>query len=162
MAVSSIIQQCSTQMKKSLSYFESEIRGVRSGRATTALVDFIKIDAYGSPTDIRDIATTSVPEPTQILVKPYDPSLSKEIIRALESSDLGLNPQEEGPSIRVIVPAPSAERREQLTVQIKKMTEEARVALQNERRESMKSIEQMTRSKDISEDEAKKAKSPAR
>lgn len=147
-------------MDKSLDYFQRELRGIRTGRATTALIDYVKVDYYGSPTELRELAAISVPEPTLLLVKPFDPTSTAAISKALETADLGLNPQSEGNAIRINVPPPSAERRQQLVGQVKKMTEDARVTIRNERRDANKHIDKLAKDKSnhLSEDGAKEAK----
>jgi len=121
----------------------------------------VKVDYYGSSTDLRDIAQVSVPEPTQIVIKPFDPSSTAAIVKAIETADLGFNPQTEGQSIRINVPPPSAERRKQLIQQVKKMAEDSRVAIRNERRDANKQMDQLAADKEshISEDQAKAVKS---
>ena len=121
MDVNGILRDCRERMGKSLAYFQRELRGIRTGRATTALIDYVKVDYYGSPTELRELAAVSVPEPTMLLVKPFDPSSQSNIIKALETADLGLNPRPDGPAIRIGVTPPSAERRKQLMKQVKKM-----------------------------------------
>jgi ribosome recycling factor len=160
MPVDQILADCRALMAKSLDYFQRELRGIRTGRATTALIDHIKVDYYGSPTELRELAAVSVPEPTLLLVKPFDPSSASGIVKALETADLGLNPQSDGQSIRIAVPPPSAERRKQLMAQVRKMAEEARVAVRNERREANRHIDQLVKDKTshLSEDNAKDAK----
>ena len=147
-------------MDKSLDYFQRELRGIRAGRATTSLVDHIKVDYYGSPTELRELAAISVPESTLLLVKPFDPASSAGIIKALETAELGLNPQTESNAIRINLPPPSAERRHQLVGQVKKMTEEARVSIRNERRDANKLVDKLAKDKSshLSEDGAKDAK----
>lgn len=148
-------------MDKSVEYFDRELRGIRTGRATTALIDYVKVEYYGNPTDLRELASISVPEPTQLLVKPFDPAAKNDIIKAIETADLGLNPMAEGPAIRINVPPPSAERRKQLVAQVRKMAEDARVSVRNERRDGNKQVDQLVKDKanGISEDEGKNAKS---
>ncbi len=160
MDVAGILRQCRERMDKSLEYFRRELRGIRTGRATTALIDYIKVDYYGSPTELRELAAISVPEPTLLLVKPFDPTSAAAIVRAMETAELGLNPQSEGNSIRLNVPAPSAERRQQLVAQVRKMAEEARVSTRNERRDANKLVDQLVKDKSshLSEDGAKDAK----
>ncbi len=147
-------------MDKSVQYYQRELRGIRTGRATTALIDFVKVDYYGSPTELRELAAVSVPEPTMLLVKPFDPAAKAEIVKAIETADLGLNPTADGPSIRITVPSPSAERRQQLVSQVKKMAEDARVAVRNERRDANKHIDQLVKDKTshTSEDAGKDSK----
>ncbi len=147
-------------MDKTVNYFGKELHGVRTGRATTALIEYVKIDYYGSPTDLKDIAGISVSEATQLIVKPYDPASKNDIIKGLESANLGLNPQSEGDMIRINIPAPSAERRAQLVGQIKKMAEESKIVIRNERRDAIKHIDALVKDKSnaISEDDGKHGK----
>jgi ribosome recycling factor len=160
MSIKEEISKCRSKMDKTVEYFTKELHGVRTGRASTALIDYIKIDYYGSQTDLKDIAAISVSEATQLVVKPYDPSSKNDIIKGLESADLGLNPQSEGDIIRINIPAPSAERRQQLIGQVKKMAEESRITIRNERRDAMKHIELLVKDKTnaISEDDGKHGK----
>jgi ribosome recycling factor len=153
-------RDCRQRMGKSVEHFDRELRGMRTGRATTALIDYVKVDYYGSATDLRELAAVSVPEPTRLLVKPFDPSSVSTIVKAIETADLGLNPQADGPTIRINVPPPSAERRKQLVNQVRKMAEDARVAVRNERREAMRQIDQLVKDKSnhVSEDQGKDAK----
>jgi ribosome recycling factor len=148
-------------MSKPVEYYLKELRGIRTGRASTALLEYLKVDAYGSPCDLRDLAVVSVPEPTQLLVKPFDPSLRSEIAKTIESADLGLNPMVEGNAIRVSLPAPSSDRRAQLAGQVRKLAEEARIAIRNERRDVLRHIDADAKDKSnsLSEDAAKRAKS---
>ncbi len=147
-------------MAKPVEYYSKELKGIRTGRANTALLEYLKVEAYGSPCDLRDLAAVSVPEPTQLLVKPFDPTLKNEIAKTIEAAELGLNPMVEGEAIRVSVPAPSADRRAQLAGQVKKMGEEAKVAIRNERRDVIKMIDSdcKDKSSSLSEDDAKRAK----
>jgi ribosome recycling factor len=160
MDLDTIMLECEERMEKSVDYLSRELRGVRTGRATTALLEYVKVDYYGSSTDLRELASISVPEPTQLLVKPFDPSSKGEIIKAIETAGLGLNPMSEGNQIRINVPAPSADRRKQLAGQVKKMGEEAKVAIRNERRDANKHIDALAADKSahVSEDVAKSAK----
>jgi ribosome recycling factor len=153
-------KKCRTKMDKTLDYFSKELHGVRTGRASTALIDYVKVDYYGSQTDLKDIASISVSEATQLIVKPYDPASRSDIIKGLESADLGLNPQSEGDIIRINIPAPSAERRQQLVNQVKKMAEESRVTIRNERRDAIKHIDAIVKDKTnaVSEDDGKQSK----
>ena len=160
MDVDETLRNCGQRMDKSVQYYQRELRGIRTGRATTALIDYIKVDYYGSPTELRELAAVSAPEPTVLLVKPFDPSAQSNIIKALETADLGLNPTPGGGTIRITVPPPSTERRKQLVAQVKKMTEDARVAIRSERRDANKHIDQLVKDKSthLSEDGAKAAK----
>ena len=160
MSIKEVTRECKTKMDRSVEYFGKELHGVRTGRASTALIEYIKVDYYGSMTDLKDIAAISVSEATQLVVKPYDPSSKSDIIKALESAELGLNPQAEGDIIRINIPAPSAERRAQLVNQVKKMAEESRIAIRNERRDANKHIDVLVKDKTnaVSEDDGKHGK----
>jgi ribosome recycling factor len=161
MTLDTIVKHCRERMEKSVQYLDNELRGLRTGRATTALIDYLRVDYYGSATELRELAAISVPEPTQLLVKPFDPGSKNEIVRTLETADLGLNPQVDGNAIRINIPAPSGERRKQLVGQVRKMAEEAKIAVRNERRDANKQVDQAVKDKSnaISEDAGKGAKS---
>jgi ribosome recycling factor len=155
-----VARDCKERMKRSVEYYERELRGIRTGRATTALIDYVKVEYYGNATDLRELASISVPESSQLLVKPFDPGVKSDIVKAIETADLGLNPMVDGQTIRINVPPPSAERRKQLIGQVKKMAEDARVSIRSERRDAMKQVDQMVKDKanGISEDQGKAAK----
>ncbi|MAT80784.1 MAG: ribosome recycling factor [Phycisphaerae bacterium] len=157
----SILKSAEQGMDKAVDYLTKELRGIRTGRASTALIEYLKVDYYGSSTDLRDLAAISVPEPTQLLVKPFDPSSKSSIVKTIESSDLGLNPTVDGDTVRIAVPSPSAERRNQLATQAKKMGEDSKVAIRNERRDAQKQIDSLVKDKNstMSEDQGKAAKS---
>ena len=157
MTPDSILKDAREHMDKSLEYVKRELRGLRTGRASTALVEYVKVDYYGSATDLKALAAISVPEPTQILIQPFDPGSTGEIKKALETSDLGLNPQVEAKNIRISIPPLSKERRQQLVTQAKKMGEDAKVAIRNTRRDANRHADQLGKDKSahISEDEIK-------
>ena len=148
------------QMDKAVEYLKSELKGVRTGRASTGLVEFVKVEYYGSPTDLRQLALISTPEPTQIVVKPFDATSLQDIRRALESSGLGLNPMVEGKQIRLNLPSLTGERRQQLMGSVKSMGEQAKVAIRNARRDANKAVDAAAKDKSsgVSEDEAEGAK----
>ena len=156
-----IYKNCQQRMEKSVEHYDKELRGIRTGRASTALIEFLKVECYGSTCDLRDVAAVSVPEPTQLLVKPFDPTTKNSIAKALESADLGLNPQVEGDAVRIHLPPPSAERRKQLSGQVKKLAEDTKVSIRNERRDAIKQIDVMVKDKSnsFSEDDGKASKS---
>lgn len=160
MTLEKVIQECADKMDKSVSYFEQEMRGIRTGRASTALIAYVKVDYYGNPTELRELAAITVPEPTILMVKPFDPTSKNEIVKAIEIADLGLNPMVDGQTIRINVPAPSSERRNQLINQVKKMNEEAKIAVRNERRDAIRHVDQLVKDKtnSVSEDQGKDAK----
>ena len=156
-----ILKTAKSHMAKSIEYFQNELRGIRTGRASTALIEFLKVEAYGTHVDLRDVAAVSVPEATQLLVKPFDPATKNGIAKSIETSDLGLNPQVEGEAIRINLPPPSAERRTQLAAQVRKLAEETRIAIRNERRDAMKQVDGRIKDKSdsMSEDQGKDLKS---
>lgn len=133
-----ILLEAEEKMSKAYEYLSSELRGLRTGRASTALVETVKVDYYGSSTDLKSLAAISIPEPHQILIKPFDAGSIHEIKKAIEASGLGLNPVTEAKQIRLNVPALTRERRTQLVTQAKKMGEEQKVAMRNARRDANK------------------------
>lgn len=137
----SILKDAEAQMKKASEYLKSELRGIRTGRATTSMVDMIKADYYGSHTEIKNMAAVSVPEPHQILIKPFDAASIGAIREAIEKSGIGLNPIVEAKQIRINVPTLDANRRKQLATQAKKLAEEQKVVCRNARRDANKHAE---------------------
>src|SRR3954454_17459519 len=109
-----ILLDCEERMEKAVNVFRDELRGLRTGRATPALVDNLRVEAYGSPTPLKGLATISTPDPTQILIRPFDPSTLKDIEKAIRSSDLGMAPNNDGKLIRLQVPTMSGEQRKKL------------------------------------------------
>lgn len=147
-------------MEKAIDYLRSELRGVRTGRATTGLVDFVKIDYYGSPTDLRQLALVSVPAANQIVIKPYDPESVQLIVKGIQAADLGLNPNADGKQIRITIPALSGERRQEYVSAIKKMGEQAKVTVRNARRDGNKHVDAAGKDKELhlSEDDVETGK----
>lgn len=136
-----ILLETEAAMEKAVDYLKSELRGIRTGRASPALVEFLKVEAYDAQTDLKSIAAISVPEPTQILIKPFDPSIVQAIKTAIEKSGLGINPMVEGKQLRLNIPPMSQERRQKDAARVKKMGEEAKVVLRNVRRDNNKHAE---------------------
>ena len=150
----SILLHTEELMTKALDYLNHEFQGLRGGRASTALVEYIKVDYYGAPTDMKSLAAISTPEATQILIKPFDAGALNEIRKAIEESDLGLNPQVDGKQIRLNIPPLSTDRRKQLVAKAKKMTEDAKVVIRNARRDGNKHADALGKGEGhISEDE---------
>lgn len=147
-------------MAKVIEYFKQELRGVRTGRASPGLVEHLKIEvaSYGSTMELRELASITAPEPSMLVVKPFDPSTLKDIERGISASDIGITPQSDGKSIRLPVPALSGERRKQMVQQIKKMAEAQKVALRNVRRDVIKHVETQKKDTILTEDEEKAAK----
>jgi ribosome recycling factor len=147
-------------MNTSVDYFQRELRGVRTGRATTALLEYVKVDYYGSSTDLRELAAINVADATTLIVKPFDPGSKGEIVRSIESAGIGVRAVAEGNAVRVSVPAPSSDRRKQLVTQVKKTAEESKVVVRNERRDANKAIDALLADKKagVTEDQAEGAK----
>jgi len=160
MSVAGIEKECGSKMVKAIEFLKQELRGVRTGRAHPGLVEHIKIDvsSYGSSMELRELATVSVPEPSTLLVKPFDPTTLKDIEKGLQTSNLGVTPMSDGRVIRLPIPALSGERRHQLVTQVKKLAEAQKVAVRNVRRDGNKAIDAQEKAKTVSEDEAKEAK----
>jgi len=160
MSMEEIEFECESQMEKAVEYFRNELRGVRTGRASTGLVEHLKIEvpSYGSTMDLRELASFSVPDPSCILVKPFDPSILKDIERGIRNSNIGISPVQEGKMLRLSVPPLSGERRQQLVNQVKKMAEGQRVALRNARRDANKQIDLEQKAGDLPEDDAQRCK----
>lgn len=133
-----ILLETEEAMSKAMDYLKKELKGVRTGRASPALIEFVKVDYYGAQTDLKSLASISVPEPSQLLIKPFDAGSISEIKKAIESSGLGLNPMPEGKQIRINIPALSGDRRKQLVGHCKKVGDEAKVTLRNARRDGNK------------------------
>jgi len=150
----SILLHTEELMTKAIDYLDHEFQGLRGGRASTALVEYIKVDYYGAPTDLKSLAGISTPEATQILIKPFDAGSIKEITKAIEASDLGLTPHVDGKQIRLNIPPLSTDRRKQLVAKAKKMAEETKVVIRNARRDSNKHADALGKGEaNISEDE---------
>ena len=158
MSPDEILLDCEERMEKAAHLFHTQMQGLRTGRATAGLVDSVRVDAYGSPTPLKQLANVSVPEPQQIVIRPYDASLLSAIGKAIQSSDVGLAPNSDGRVIRLNVPPLSTERRKQLVARVKELAEEARVSIRNVRRDSNKHIDQAEKSKTLSEDDRDKLK----
>jgi ribosome recycling factor len=153
-----ILFDAEERMEKAVSVFRDELRGLRTGRATPALVDMIRVEYYGSPTPLKQMAQISTPDPQQILIKPYDQSCLKDVEKAIRASDLGMSPNSDGKMIRLIVPPMSGEQRQKMVARIKKSAEEAKVACRNIRRDANKHFDQAEKAKEITEDERDKGK----
>lgn len=158
MAMDEIQFEVEEKMESAVDYLRNEFRGIRTGRASVGLVDHIKIDYYGSPTDLRQLAAIATPEATLIVIKPFDPGSLKDIEKAIYASDLGITPNVDGKVIRLAVPPLSGERRMQIVSQLKKMAEACRVSIRNARRDGNKEVDRQQKAAELTEDEAKKGK----
>ena len=143
------------KMGKSLANLEEEFAGIRAGRANPHVLDKLRVDYYGTPSPIQSVANVSVPEPRMIQIQPWEASMVKEIEKAILSSDLGINPTNDGKLIRLIFPELTEERRKELAKDIKKKGEGAKVAVRNIRRDALDHFKKVGKAEDISEDEIK-------
>jgi len=146
------------RMDKAVDHLKEQFRTVRSARATPGLVENIRVEYYGAPTPLKQIANIAVPDPQLIVIKPYDPSATTDINRAIQTSELGMTPSIDGKIIRLTVPPLSEERRRQLVGQLHKIAEEAKVAVRNIRRDANKQADQEKKDGVLPEDDSFKLK----
>lgn len=153
MSMEDILLDVEDRMEKAIRKLKGDLSGIRTGRANPGLVDTLRVEVYGSPTPIKQIASVAAPEPNQIVIRPYDPSTLKDIEKAIQASDLGFNPQNDGRLIRLNVPPLSTEVRRKMVGRVKELAEEAKVALRNIRRDGNKDADQGEKNKELSEDD---------
>ncbi len=149
------LQQYENKMQKSLQNLLEEFGSIRAGRANPHVLDKLKVDYYGTPTGIQQVANVSVPEPRMIQIQPWEASMVREIEKAIMSSDLGINPTNDGKVIRLVFPELTEERRKELAKDVKKKGESAKVAIRNIRRDANDSLKKLGKSNEVSEDEVK-------
>lgn len=154
--IKDVIHKSKSRMEKVVEDLRRELAGVRSGRASLSLLDHISVDYYGTVTPLNQVATLSVPEPTLITAQPWDNSLLALIEKAIRSSDLGLNPVNDGKIIRIPIPPLTEERRKQLAKHVGKVLEDHRTAIRNIRRDENEVVKKMLKDKQISEDDERK------
>lgn len=143
------------KMEKTMNNLGEEFGSIRAGRANPHVLDKLRVDYYGTPSPIQSVANVSVPEPRMIQIQPWEPSLVKEIEKAILVSDLGINPSNDGRIIRLVFPELTEERRKELGKDVKKKGEEAKVAVRNIRRDAIDHVKKIGKAEDISEDEIK-------
>ncbi len=148
-----ILLDAEERMEKAVTVLQKALQGLRTGRATPGLVDSIRVEYYGSPTPLKQLANISVPEPQQIVIRPFDASILSAVAKAIQSSDIGLSPNSDGRLIRLNVPPLSTERRRQLASRLKELAEETRVAIRNIRRDANKHADGSQKDKVLSEDQ---------
>ncbi len=153
-----ILFDAEERMEKAVSVYRDELRGIRTGRASPALVDTLKVEYYGSPTPLRQLATISAPDSQSLLIKPFDPGSLKDIEKAIIASGLGLAPNNDGKVIRLSIPPMSGEQRQKLVVRVKKAAEEAKVAIRNIRRDGNKNFDAAEKNKEMTEDDRDQGK----
>lgn len=151
-----IHKQMEEKMNKTLSVMKEEFHGIRAGRANPLLLDRITVEYYGTPTPLKQMANVSAPEPRVLMIQPFDTTQITNIEKAIQMSDLGLNPSNDGKVIRLMVPMLTEERRKDLIKHVKKLGEEAKVALRNERREANDKLKKMNKSNELTEDDLTK------
>ncbi len=158
MSIEEIVLEAEERMEKSVALLTDQLRGVRTGRANVGLVDSIRVEYYGSPTPLKQLANLSTPEPQQILIRPFDPSVIGDIVKAIQASDIGLTPNSDGKAVRLNVPPLSVEQRKKLVGRVKDLAEEARVAIRNIRRDANKQADHEQAEKVLTEDDPERCK----
>lgn len=154
--IADLYNKTKEKMEKTLEHYKIELKGVRTGRASVSLFENIKVDYYGTPTPLPQVATLNA-EARVVIIQPWEPTMIKPIERAIMESNLGLNPSNDGRVIRVQIPTLTEERRKELVKFVKKLSEEAKVAIRNERRDAIEKLKKMEKDKQISEDDNKKS-----
>jgi ribosome recycling factor len=144
------------RMDTTIDHVRKELAGVRTGRASTAILDSVHVEAYGSPMALNQVASLSVPEPTMIVAQPFDPSLMKEIEKAIRNANLGLNPTNDGKVVRIPIPPLTEERRKELSKLVHKYTEEGRNGVRQIRRDSNERLKKLLKDHKISEDDERR------
>jgi len=152
-----VIQDMKSHMDKSVENLRREFQKVRTGRASVSLLDEVKVDYYGNPSTLSQVATLSVPEPRTITIQPWEATLIPAIEKAIMKADLGLTPGNDGKLIRLNLPSLTEERRKEIVKNLKKMAEEAKVAVRNIRRDSLEKLKKLEKEKQITEDDLKRA-----
>lgn len=151
-----LVKDTSARMERSIEAFRKELGKVRTGRASFSLLDGVKVDYYGTPTPLQQVGTLSVPESRLITVTPWDTKMIGPIEKAIQGSGLGLNPSSDGKTVRIPIPPLTEERRRELAKMVRKMAEDARVAVRNVRREAIEKLKDREKKKEISEDVVKR------
>ncbi len=157
MSISQITAETNERMTRSIENLKKEFSRVRTGRATPALLDGIKVDYYGTPTPLAQLGNISTPEPRQLIIQPWEKTLLSAIEKAILASDLGINPQNDGNVVRLNMPALTEERRRDLVKNSKKLAEDDKVAVRNIRRDSNEKIKKLEKDKELSLDDSKKS-----
>jgi ribosome recycling factor len=158
MTADDILLDSEERMEKAVDVFKHAMAGIRTGRANPGLVDSLRVDVYGSQSPLKAIAQVGAPEPTQIVIRPFDPGTIKDIEKAIRTSDLGLNPQSDGRVIRLSIPPLSTDVRRRLVARIKELAEESKVSIRNVRRDANKAGDQSQKDKDLTEDDCETLK----
>jgi ribosome recycling factor len=150
-----ILLETEEKMEHTIDGLHKEFAKVRTGRANPKIFETVKVDYYGAPTPVSQVGNISVPEPTQMVIKPYDRSIVADVEKAINAANLGFNPQNEGTQIRIVLPALTKERRTELTKQVKKTGEEFKIHIRNVRRDANDALKKLEKDSSITEDELK-------
>ncbi len=154
--IEGVIQSAEERMEKAIGALRKELATVRAGRATPSMLDKVMVEYYGSSMPVNQVAGVTSPEPRMLMISPWDKSMLSEIEKAIQKSDLGLNPSNDGSVIRLVVPQLTEERRQELVKVVRKMCEESRVAIRNIRRDANDELKKMEKGQDVSEDEVRR------
>jgi len=154
--IADVKAKASSGMNKALEAFKRDLSKVRTGRASLAVLDDIRVDYYGTPTPLNQVGTLAVPEPRLITIQPWEKNLIGEIEKAILKADLGLNPSSDGQIVRLVFPPLTEERRKEMVKQVKRMGEDAKVAVRNVRREANDTLKKLEKDKEITADELKR------
>ena len=152
-----VIDNAASRMEKTIGGLSRDLSTLRAGRANPQILDKITVDYYGTPTQLNQVGNISSPEPRMLVIAPWEPKMITPIEKAIQKSDIGINPSNDGKVIRLVIPELTEERRKDLCKQVRKMVEEAKVAVRNVRRDAMDSLKKMKKDSEISEDEEKNA-----
>lgn len=157
MPITQIMDNAKEKMEKTKNVLRADLMAIRAGRANPQLLDRITVDYYGSQTPLKNVSNISAPEPRVLQINPWDAKMVKEICRAIQASDLGLNPSTDGKVIRLVLPELNEERRKDLTKLVRKTAEESKVAIRSIRRDAVEQVKKMKKNSEITEDDQKKA-----
>lgn len=155
--MNTILENAKAKMKAAIEHLKEEYTAIRAGRANPAVLDKVTVDYYGSPTPINQVAAVSVTEARVILIQPWDASILGGIEKAIQKSDIGINPQNDGKNIRLIFPQLTEDRRKEIVKEISKIAEDAKISIRNIRRDCMDKIKNLKKASEITEDDMKKA-----
>lgn len=162
-SIQSFLGSASSRMQKSVEHFQTEIRGIRTGRATPGLIENVRVDYYGSPTPLTQLASVTAPDARSLAVKPFDPSCLSDIEKAILAAGMGLNPSAEGGILRISIPPLSEDQRKKMVSRVRALAEEAKISLRNVRRDVLKEVETAKKESDrdipVTEDDVQTAKS---
>lgn len=152
-----VLTKTEERMQRRINHLESEYKAIRAGRANPAVLDKVKVDYYGTPTPVNQVATVSVPEARTITIQPWDTSILNTIMKAIQTSDIGINPQNDGKMLRLSFPPLTEDRRKEIVKDVSKIAEDTKVQIRNVRRESMDDLKKLKKDGELTEDDLKNA-----